>query len=745
MRYVPLSTSPIIGALLCAISLAPECAARTLSTGTPAPERRIGARLEFPTVGAGKPTGMLAADLDGDKKSELIVVTSAPGTLQIWSGLSRALLGWPDPRAIAIEDFALGPVWYGGRTPDSKTAPADIVYSSRAVPTITVLDVRAAAQTADDTQVVKTFEVKLPQRARVLASGDLNSDGKFEIAVITVDDELVMVRGPDDVSLTKLAEAQATCAAFSRDGKSLFIGYQGSRKLVRYTFDANGKAAVAGECVLPGLPRSILELPPRQQGIGGLLVAGGDDAVWVCGGENGPRVLATHESGTIPFALLTGSLLGSEKFVTIALQGQEAVVRETTMSETTPPNVLRVYAGQHPRAGTLGDFDGDGLVDLAIANGDAQRIGVLFATEDERFDVARSSSSGRSTHSLACGDLDGDGRPEVVSLSALESTLSVSMNEGGILRDHRVQGRAEGGDAVRLADIDGDGHLDAVFLKRVGEKRTLLDASFGDGKGHLFQRAEFAPMAVGASPGDLLIADLIGDGRLSALVADPEGGKVALIPIERVANQDCVFGAPRAIDVPSGPKRLALIDVEGDKTPEIAVALAGPGPRLGVALLRVKQAADGALTLEFAQIIARETPVTALAVADFDQNGFADLVLLASRSDAQNHLEVHYQSTERTWSKSAQDLPTGLRPFALRAGDLDGDQIPDIVCSAQNSHHVNVWLNGGGTPIYYARIADFGVGTGPLDVQLADLNGNGQVEIIVSNAFSNDISVVRVK
>ncbi len=103
--------------------------------------------------------------------------------------------------------------------------------------------------------------------------------------------------------------------------------------------------------------------------------------------------------------------------------------------------------------------------------------------------------------------------------------------------------------------------------------------------------------------------------------------------------------------------------------------------------------------------------------------------------------------------KADEEYATGARPYALRMADLDGDAIQDIVVTAQNSHHVNVWLNGGPppapenarTPIHFARIADFGVGTGPLDVQLADMDGDGQVEIVVANAFSNDISVVRVR
>ncbi len=737
-------TGLCLGAGLWAISLATECGARTAIAAEERP-RVLHARLEFPLIGQGKPTGLLAADLDGDAKSELIVITSSPATLQVWSGLSRTLLGWPDPLALPIDDFALGPVWFGGRAPDAKNPAAEFVFASRTTSKVVVVDARAALATKPDEPLQKKFEFTLAKRPRVLASGDLGLDHRFEIAAITIDDELVLARGPDDVVTTKLEDQQATCAAFGADGKSLFVGFQGSRRLVRYEFDAAWKARAVCAVDLDGLPRSVLEVGTATTG-SILAVAGGDDALWsfLCDGKSFQKGAQPLSGGTVPYALLQGSILGSDSaLVSIAIQGQEAVVH--SLAQGSSGEIARAYAGQHPRAAAIGDFDGDGRNDLAIANGDAQRVGILFATKDGAFDLAASSRSGRSAHALACGDLDGDKLPEVVSIGALEGTLSVSKNVGGVLQDHRVQGRADGADAVRIADLDGDGANDAVFLEKRGESSTSIDAYFGDGKGSLFQRAEVKPVQVGVSVGDLLVTDLDGDGVLEALVADPEGGRVSIVDIVRVKDIGTKFGEPRGITVESGPKRLALIDVEGDAKPEIAVALAGPGPKLGVAFLRVKKDAGGALVLEWIRTLPMSTPVTGLAVADCDQKGLDDLVVLASKSDSDNHLEVHFQERDHSFTKSAEDLPTGLRPYALRMADLDGDSIADIVCTAQNSHHVNVWLNGGGTPLHFARLADVGVGTGPLDIQLADLDGDGQVELVVANAFSNDISVVRVR
>jgi hypothetical protein len=558
--------------------------------------------------------------------------------------------------------------------------------------------------------------------------------------VITVDDELLLVRAPDDVVKFQLDEQQATCAAFGLQGQDLCIGFQGSRKLVQYTFDAKLQPKKGWSVELPGLPRALLEIVDQaKQPV--LLVAGGDAAVWKLAKGAQPARVETLDGGTIPYALVAAPLFGDPSAcVSIALEGQEAVVHRAGAN-----GVLRAYAGQHPRAGAIGDFDGDGSADVAVANGDAQRISVLFATKEGTFDVASSSKCGRQVHALACGDLDGDQRPDVVSISGLEGTLSVSLNVGGKLTDARAVGRVDGGDCARIADLDGDGSNDVLYAKRVSEMSTVVDAWFGDGKGNLYRRAEVQPLQLGASVGDMIVHDFGGDGRLEVVAADPELGRVSLFDVERVPDVGAKLTRPRGIGVESGPRKLALIDVEGDAQPEVAVALAGPGKTLGVAFLRVKPDAQGVLVLEPGRVLMSQTPITGLAVADNDANGFVDLVLLASKSDFDNRLEVYYQGQNREFTKAEEDLPTGLRPFALRMADLDGDSIRDIVCTAQNSHHVNVWLNGGGTPIHFARLADVGVGTGPLDVQLADLDNDGQVELIVANAFSANLSVVRVK
>ena len=75
-------------------------------------------------------------------------------------------------------------------------------------------------------------------------------------------------------------------------------------------------------------------------------------------------------------------------------------------------------------------------------------------------------------------------------------------------------------------------------------------------------------------------------------------------------------------------------------------------------------------------------------------------------------------------------FPVGFRPYRVTCGDLDGDGRAEILVSAQNSHHVELWLTRAGDPLRFERTADLGLHGGCLDVLLADLDNDGRPEVI---------------
>jgi len=687
------------------------------------------ARLEFPT-GEARPTGLAAIDLDGDRRDELVAVVRGPGAVQIWSGLSNRPTVTPAPKSYEIGDFALGPEPFGAWKPGRDGGPAIIAVAPRNESALMLVDVRALHLGSGDPLVLR---MELAARPRVLACGDLGADGTFEVAIVTLDDELLIVRDGAIVGRQPLSDAQTTCVRFTADGRALLVGSQVTRRVVRLEPVADGRLVEKSAATLAGLPRSIDEIEGWRGAVGSRFVvaAGDDQLVWL---DADMKIERTEVVGTVPIDVLHGGTRPARVRLAISVHGQQATFER---EDGTPPG--STYAGQHPVAGALGDFDGDGRLDAAIANSDAKRISLLFAAPQGGFQVCELSRSGRQPHSIDTGDLDGDGRLDVVALCALDSSVQVHRGTPAGLVEGVSQGRIEGADRLRLRDLDGDGKLDALFLRpKVGG--IVLDAWFGDGTGRLWARAETRGPICAQSMGDLLVADVDGDGVEDALVSDPAAGRVTCVPLLRGDGASLEFGTMRAFDVDGAPRDLALVRRDGPNT-FVAVALTGAPPRAGWALLQLQRGEGRALQLTEIHHEPSAEPARGLAVAMPGTQ-----IVLVSGSDGLGLLRIDSPPTlpGGAWTVS-EPFPTGLRAIVARSGDLDGDGRADHVVSAQNSHHLNLWLSSPGNGERVVRMPDLGVGTGPLDVRLVDLDGDGALEILAACGSSNELAVIRMR
>jgi hypothetical protein len=88
-------------------------------------------------------------------------------------------------------------------------------------------------------------------------------------------------------------------------------------------------------------------------------------------------------------------------------------------------------------------------------------------------------------------------------------------------------------------------------------------------------------------------------------------------------------------------------------------------------------------------------------------------------------------------------IGTGHHPRGIAAGDADGDGCAEVFVSVQTSTLVEVWTRDARASSFVPRALDsLGVGRGPLDLCLSDVDGDGVLDVCVANAFSNDVSVL---
>lgn len=184
------------------------------------------------------------------------------------------------------------------------------------------------------------------------------------------------------------------------------------------------------------------------------------------------------------------------------------------------PNVLGTAAPRHLR---VADMDGDGRDDLiALEDGNYARPAVtVFRRDGAEWVAGEPARVGRWPVALATGDLDGDGRRDVVTANLRDHELSVLLgDERRGLRAARAVRTGKDPSDVALVDADRDGDLDALVTS--GEDALLVYRGRGDGT---FERAQ----RVGDERVEsVLVADLDRDGVQDFLVLGRYSGTVSV-------------------------------------------------------------------------------------------------------------------------------------------------------------------------------------------------------------------------
>jgi hypothetical protein len=117
--------------------------------------------------------------------------------------------------------------------------------------------------------------------------------------------------------------------------------------------------------------------------------------------------------------------------------------------------------GADPNSVAIGDLNGDGKPDLAVANEPSNTVSVLLGNGDGTFGAKTDFGTGASPNSVAIGDLNGDGKPDLAVANYLANTVSVLLGNGdGTFGAKTDYGTGAGASSVAIGDLNGDGKPD---------------------------------------------------------------------------------------------------------------------------------------------------------------------------------------------------------------------------------------------------------------------------------------------
>src|SRR5262245_35659210 len=237
------------------------------------------------------------------------------------------------------------------------------------------------------------------------------------------------------------------------------------------------------------------------------------------------------------------------------------------------PTPIHTGTLDRPIALAVKDLDGDGKLDIAVATLGSDGVLVFFGAGNGTFSTPTSRTVGNAPQALAVGDFNSDSRPDILVSNQEDDTVTLLLNSGGrqfvgSSIDVKIASKRTKPQGVAVGDFDGNTSLDAAVVVQDQDQVAIL---IGDGHGtfgppRFIDVGTTAPVA--ADPKAIVAADLNGDGHLDLAVANTIGDSVTILKNDGAGN----FTNLGDFAAGNNPSGLVAADLDGDGILDLATA-----------------------------------------------------------------------------------------------------------------------------------------------------------------------------
>lgn len=333
-------------------------------------------------------------------------------------------------------------------------------------------------------------------------------------------------------------------------------------------------------------------------------------------------------------------------------------------------------AGSSPISVATGDFNNDGIQDLAVLNLEDSTVSILLGNGDGTFHSHGAFSTGESCGQVIVGDFNADGNLDL-AVACTPNGVGVLFGDGtggfGQAQFYQLEAFPI---AIAMGDFNSDGSPDLVIAGSMPGGAGIVEVLLNNGDGTF---TPLDPVPAGLAGQAIAVADLDNNGTLDAAVADSGGNQVLvllgdgqghlMLPQTYPAGN---FPAGIAIGQLTNSGHLDLV-VTNQNDSTVSVLLGN-----GHGTFQPQPPAP-----------AGQAPV-GIAIAPFTISGHADLIVASSGDNTARLLPGNGTGSFPT----QLSFSTGGAPMGLAVADLNGDGFPDVVTANSSSNNSSVLIGG---------------------------------------------------
>jgi len=396
-----------------------------------------------------------------------------------------------------------------------------------------------------------------------------------------------------------------------------------------------------------------------------------------------------------------------------------------TVPDPNPGAPSQLYPALVHQLGSSGDLEtadlnNDGFADFVSLSGDSLQV-VLGETNESFLPpiVTTLPATNNSYADILFARFNGDAFVDIAVVDSANRTVLVLLGQGnGRFILNQTYAASNGVQRVATGDFNGDAIADLIAVNESARTLTILSGN-GDGKFQARPAVTFT-----STPRDVALAHFSADTH-SDLAVVLTSSQVAVLP----GNGDGTFGAPQYFATGSQPIRVAAGDVNGDGFADIITANQSSDD---ISILL----GNGNGTFQPQTRFATGDNPRGIAIVNLNSDTNLDLVI--------SHIGFGSDYHAILLNNGAGGFNSPTRVFTANIAnallaDVDRDGRLDIVSTVSAGQIVSHGLPNGKfetrQQITIPRLS-------PTDFELADLNTDGRLDILVANQFSNTVEVI---